>query len=142
MAGIIETLAPDLRYVLQEEDVPVDTQRAIATQGYVSLKLFSLVGTTPAEIKEFCRNDLGIDPATGAPQRLQVAKIMSAWQTCCTRAKARMELDSQSASTNMPKVLPKGEHLALRTAFGLRFFPLEEKATPGVHLVELLEYMY
>ena len=42
----------------------------------------------------------------------------------------------------MPKPIPKSEHLALRSAFEDKWYRLEEKATPSVHLMEVLEDMF
>jgi len=101
-----------------------------------------MVDTEARGVKEFCRTELGLDPAASADARLNVAKVMAVWMTATARIRARNEQDSTANTSNLPKVLPKSEHLALRAAFEASWYRLEEKATPSAHLMEVLEDMF
>ena len=127
METSLSRLAPDLRYLLDTEGVPPAVQQTLADAGYISVRLFSMVDTEARGVKEFCRTDLGLDPSSGAEARLNVAKVLSVWMTATSRVRAWNQLDSTANTSNLPKVLPKSEHLALRAAFEAKWYRLEEK---------------
>ena len=79
MAAEQATLAPDLRYLLREEGISEEVQARVGELGYVTVKLFLLIGQDRAGVKEFCRTELALDATASAAKRLAVAKVISAW---------------------------------------------------------------
>ena len=132
-------VAPDLRFVLEEEGVAAATITSLGNLGHTTLRLFAFSSETRQQLKDLARTDLGLDPAADAATRLAVAKLVAAWEAAKVRVESKSRQDAEAAASNLPRQLPRTDALALRKAFQARWHVLEDKAVPHHGLLESLE---
>lgn len=137
----VHNLSADLRHLLDAEEVPLVVQAKIAATGFKTLKLFALMAESRAEVKAFAKSALEIDGEAEVASRLKVTQVVGAWLAASDRLAKRTEMESQARAANLPKLLPKQDHRALRAAFSAKWFPLADRVAPSTHLVELLDEM-
>ena len=80
---LADNVSSDLQYVLEEAGVSLEVQYAIA-QHYRSLRVFSTIADSKADVREALKNDFGMDPAANAAARASVAsqETCETWNTC------------------------------------------------------------
>ena len=69
----------DLTYLLEDSGVPLKQQYDI-TQNYRTVKVFSAIADDRKEMRETCKADFQLDPATSAQIRVVIAQIITAWE--------------------------------------------------------------
>ena len=76
---LAQHVSSDLQYIWQEADVALSTQYDLA-QHYKTVKVFSSMCDTKAELREALRTDFRLDPAANAGVRADVAQVITAWE--------------------------------------------------------------
>ncbi len=74
----------DLMFLLAESNVGLVEQCLLQQMGYLNVRTFNGMGDTKAELRVALTADLGLnpgDPVTGAADRLQLACLLSAWES-------------------------------------------------------------
>ena len=105
-------VSSDLQYIWQEADVALATQYDLA-QHYRSVKVFSSMCETKAELRDALRTDFRMDPAANAGVRADVAKVITAWDMARTLADKEKDIQAETKVLGMPRVLQHTERQAV-----------------------------
>ena len=73
-----KNMTSDLQYVLEDSEVSLDVQYRIG-QHYKNLRVFVALAESSTDLRAALRTDFQLDPAQGADQRAEVARVISAW---------------------------------------------------------------
>ena len=73
MAADREALSSDLRFLLEEKEVPEDVQDALATRGYTNMGRSALLDDTRSGVRTTLSTDFGLDPAAQLPDGVATA---------------------------------------------------------------------
>ena len=87
MAAARERLAPDLRFLLKDKEVPDAVQDALAQAGFVTIYRFAILDDGRAAVRQALARDSALDPAQDPAHRLSQVTVLDAWETACRRAK-------------------------------------------------------
>ena len=129
-AYISEHVSSDLQYIWQEADVSLATQHTLA-QHYKTMKVFSSMCDTKAEVREALRTDFRIDPAASPETRADVAKVLTAWELSRTMTAKEQELQAETKVLGMPRVLQHTERQAMVKAVEVVFCKLQDVEIPS-----------
>lgn len=88
-------------------------------------------------MKTLRRVKLGLAPLEDGDNRINTAKVASAWEASGVRVKTRQRSDAEAAAGNLPKVLPKRDRLSLVTSFQETWYQQGDTVTPSETYVEL-----
>ena len=129
-AYISEHVSSDLQYIWQEADVSLTTQHTLA-QHYKTMKVFSSMCDTKAEVRDALRTDFRIDPAASPETRADVAKVLTAWELSRTMTSKEQELQAETKVLGMPRVLQHTERQAMVKAVEVVLGKLQDVEIPS-----------
>ena len=125
----------DLRYLLSEVGVPDEVQAALYHRGFVSLRLFSGIDETRAEVRAALNAEIGLDHTAGNAERRYTALVLSAWETARTQQKANDENRAEARASMVPRPVPVNEHAMLREALENQTGRLRDYEVPAKSLI-------
>ena len=132
------TLAPDLRYLLEDKGVDEDLVECLRNAGITSIARLSLLEETRAGVRKVLEGEpFNIDPAAGLNKIRQVC-VIDAWETACTTTTEDRRQQAEAKATRLPRVLPRANHLALRQAAEAIYGELNDRIAPGAPYIEAL----
>ena len=129
-AYLAEHVSSDLQYIWQECDVSLGAQHTLA-QHYKTMKVFSSMCDTKAEVREALRTDFRIDPATSPETRADVAKVLTAWELSRSMTAKEQELQAETKVLGMPRVLQHTERQAMVKAVEVTLGKLQDAEIPS-----------
>ena len=133
----ISKLSVDLRFLLETAGVPNQVQAKIGSLGITTSDVFAKVVSTEAELRTLLKDDVGMDPTAGVPNRVATAKVCNAWESATVRGRKRKEEEETDQRVgDLPRKLPKSDHTELRKAFTARHRQLEDRHTPHPAYIE------
>ena len=94
-----------------------DTLARLGELGVHSFRALHTIGDDRKDVREFCKNDLGLDRAEGTPHTLEQGKLVSAWEQSATKIDVETKRDAERQSANLPPQLTDEDLTLLRTAF-------------------------
>ena len=94
-----------------------DTLARLGELGVHSFRALHTIGDDRKDVREFCKNDLGLDRAEGTPHTLEQGKLVSAWEQSATKIDVETKRDAERQSPNLPPQLTDEDLTLLRTAF-------------------------
>ena len=127
---LAQHVSSDLQYVLQEAGVALSTQYDLA-QHYKTVKVFSSMCETKAELREALRTDSRLDPASNAGVRADVAKVITARDMSKTLADKEKGLQVETKVLGMPRVLQHTERQAMVKAVEAVLGKLQDSEIPS-----------
>ena len=127
---IQKNVTSDLQYIWDDSEVSLDLQYRFA-QHYRSLRVFIALGETTADIRTALKNDFQVDPNSGADQRAETAKVVSAWTAGRQLYEKETELHAESKVLGMPRNLQHSERQAMLKAVEAALGVLPEHDTPS-----------
>ena len=90
--GHLETLAPDLRFQLEQADVPAVLQARLGELGVRNVALFSGLDETRDSVRAALIAELPLDPSAGVTERLNMARLLAAWECQISQSGVLFEL--------------------------------------------------
>ena len=129
-AYLADHVSSDLQYVWQESDVSLGTQYELA-QHYKTMKVFSSMCDTKADVRAALRTDFRIDAATGPEVRADVAKVLTAWELSRNMTTKEQELQAETKVLGMPRVLQHTERQAMVKAVEVALGKLQDSEIPS-----------
>lgn len=111
-----EAMAPDLRFLLEEKEVPEVVMDKLAAAGFTTLARFAVIEDTRAGLRKALADEFGLDPATNPANRIGQVTVLDAWEVACRRQEEDRRQEAEAKSHRLPKMLGKAAHLALRRA--------------------------
>eukprot|EP00435_Cladocopium_sp_Y103_P035770 s3778_g9.t1 len=123
-AYIAEHVSSDLQYIWQA------TQYSLS-QHYKTMKVFSSMCDTKAEVREALRTDFRIDPAASPETRADVAKVLTSWELSKSMTAKEQELQAETKVLGMPRVLQHTERQAMVKAVEVVLGKLQDSEIPS-----------
>jgi len=131
MASRIARLEPDLSYLFDELDIPEKVQANLAERDIRKLGVFAKVEPTEEAFRNWLKEDLELNPAASAADRVTVAKLAEAWEAARQRAVTTRKLEAEARVVGQSREMLKGTHLALRRACARTLGTVEDRRCPG-----------
>ena len=126
----------DLQYIWDDSEVGLGLQYRLA-QHYKSLRVFISIAESTADVRAALRTDFQLDPATGAADRAEVARLVSAWTAGRQLYEKETELHAESKVLGMLRNLQHSERLAMLKAVERTLGVLSEQDTPSAEYLAL-----
>ena len=138
-AGIqaaIALLDAGLGSLLDGKGVTALSQAKLALAGYVTVAHLALVEDTRAEFRPRLKDGLGLDVVTDPTCKLEVTTLVGCWEAAKLRFERRNAADAEASASRLPKIVPRIEHLELRSKFEKQHYELQDAVTPSKALLE------
>ncbi len=120
----------DLVFVWDEAGVNLNHQYILA-QNYRTNRKFAAIGDTRAEARAAFQADVPIDPAAGAPQRAELACLVTAWQVSSEMNEKEIQSRAEARNMGVPRQVTFTDRNALVNAFERVHGRLEDRDTPS-----------
>ena len=127
---IQKNVTSDLQYIWDDSEVGLDLQYKLS-QHYKSLRVFISLADNAADIRTALKTDFQLDPAVGAAERAETARIVSAWTAGKQLYEKETELHAESKVMGMPRNLQHSERQAMLRAVEKHVGTLSEQDTPS-----------
>ena len=121
----------ELIYLLDKEEISYGTQCKLYHVGVRTLGKFASLCTDPADLKTVCKEDLGLDGASGIKERVEVAGLVCAFINAQQRTSKKAEYEGELDARHITKEMGKSEFLSMKTAWEKKWWPLEDRETPA-----------
>ena len=136
-------MAPDLRFILSEREVPEDLQVRLSTLGVRTLGLFCSIVDSKADLRATLIADFGLNHAeaditreVAMERRINTARLVDSWETASKRLSESDRVAAEQKASRLPLTLSKSHHITLRQRFEQDFGRVPDKAWPCQALVE------
>ena len=129
-------LEPSLRFLLEGEEVPLKYMAKIWDLGFRTTRLFAKYDSAEERVKDGFGRDMELRASDGPEARLNVCRLLSAWESCAKRIDVRGKMEADASVEGLPRSWPKPDHLALREAFGKAHYELNDKTCPAEYYLE------
>ena len=132
----LKGMETDLSSLLVDIQIPRDIQARIALLGYGGVRVFSRVEDTAEKVRDFVKTDLGVDPSKSPQHRSMAARLVTAWEAARKRVEHRHVHEAEQRVNDLPKILPKSQHLELARAYAQVHRALKDAEAPAASYVE------
>ena len=126
----------DLQYVWDDAEIPLTLQYEMA-QHYKSLRVFTALGESSADVRTAVQADFNLDPARGPALRAQVAQVVAAWNAGKELYTKEKEIQAESKVLGVPRHLQHSERLAMLKAVEKVLGHLSDHETPSAEYLAL-----
>ena len=131
----MEAADSDLKYLLTEVGVAEEVQAALYHRGFTTLRLFSGIDESRAEVRAAINAEIGLDHAAGNAERRNTALLLSAWETARTQQRSNDENRAEARAAMVPRPVPGNEHAMLREALEAQIGRLKDYEVPAKSLI-------
>jgi len=139
----LDKVAPDLRFIWSDREVPLPVQAALATAGLRSIGLFTSAVDSRADLRTMLHADFALNPAEGGlaagvalARRINVARIVDSWETARRRQEEADRVQAEQKASRLPMTLSRAQHINLRSRYEHDFGRQTDRAWPCQALVE------
>ena len=127
---VMETAAPDLKFLLDREGIALITQARIVHAGITTMRQFGAFFTSAEDLRKVAKDSLGLDPDVLA-QRVELSKLVVSWESAKVRATKLAEAEAEAEIRQEAKQLKGTDVNAIRKAYEAKWWKLEEEQTPA-----------
>ena len=106
----------DLIFILDEAGVPLNVQHDLC-QNYRSVRKFSALGDTRAEVRAAFQADLGLDPTTNPAARPILASLVTAWQVSSEVTDKEIQARAEAKNLGVPRQVTFTDRNALVSSY-------------------------
>ena len=92
----VETVAPDLKFLMDREGVNLEMQTKFYAAGIVNLRQFAAFCPSVDELRKSLLKDFGVDPESGLPAKVLISKIVVAWEAARARSTRLAEAEADA----------------------------------------------
>ena len=103
---------------------------------YTDALVFAKMEDSAPAMRASIKVDVGLDPAASPAARAMVARLVPAWEAAGTRAQRHRQEEAEQRVGDLPRTLPKGQHLDLARAFAKVHFEMGDRDRPAEAYVE------
>ena len=135
-AQAMSQLDVELGFLFDGVRIPADIQAKIVSLGYSDMQVFAKIEDSAERVREVIRTDIGLLAATSPAHRAMTARVIAAWEAANKRTSRRQAEEAEQRVGDLPRTLPKAQHLELQRAFEKVHFELQERETPAPAYVE------
>ena len=129
--GHLETLAPDLRFQLEQADVPAVLQARLGELGVRNVALFSGLDETRDSVRAALTAELPLDPSAGVTERLNMARLLAAWEASRLHLQVSEKNKAEARLGTQQRLVQPNEHHAMRLAVEVALGKLKDKEVPA-----------
>ena len=126
----------DLKFLMAKFKVDEAFQGLLFHAGITSSAAFAAMADEEKEMKDILKAMFNLDPAVRLEDLVKVANIKVAWSTAKTGTLKQAEVDADNAARNVPKIITSGTYGAMRSAFELKYYELDDDKAPGRTYIE------
>jgi hypothetical protein len=131
-------VAPDLLYIWDEVDMPLDLQYEIGHH-YKTVRLFASMADTRTEVRgmadDFKLKVTDQDPAIKADAKSQMAKLVACWESAKEFVSKEAELRAEAKLSNVPRMVPQLDRITMKKAVESVHGKMPAKLTPSAELL-------
>ena len=127
----VDEAPTDLAWILSDCEVNVHLQGVIIHSGFDRIKRFIGLGETRAEVKGALLSHLGLDPAESLAMRVQVASILSAWETAKDHITKESSAKMEAKAAGCVRPVGQTEHQAMRKSYEAQWGKLRNDECPS-----------
>ena len=127
----MDAAGADIKYHLAEAGVPEDVQALLFHKGFISLRLFSGLDETRADVRAALATEIGLKHDADTASRLTVARILGAWESSRLQVQAEEKMRVESRMGQMPRIVQLSEHAAMRKAVEVDLGKLRDSEVPA-----------
>ena len=128
--ALMQPVAHDLAFLWTQTHIPLAVQARLSELGYTDLGVSGHLDDNPAEVRNFAKNELGMDPAA-AEFRTTVARVVKAWEGAHTHGVKRQQDEAEQRSADLPRRLPAMDHQVMLLAYNEAHDELEDDSIPA-----------
>ena len=136
METALRAMSAEFVFLLDSFGIPTDIQAKLAILGYTDAVVFAKMEDSAPAMRASIKTDVGLDPDASAAARAMVARLVTAWEAAGTRAQRRRQEEAEQRVGDLPRTLPKGQHLDLARAFAKVHFEMGDRDRPAEAYVE------
>ena len=126
----------DLLHLFARSGVPGEIQQKFGQAGMTSLQTFSAMFEDEADLRKVLKEDFDLDSSKGLQERVNISKVVIAWETSKGRVAKMHELEGEAETRREPKRLPMPDHKAMKEHFKKAHWELAERDTPAPRWME------
>jgi hypothetical protein len=128
-------VSTDLLSLWDEKEVPEEVQQRLIDANFFTIAKFATLDDDRAGVRRCGIQELGI-PGEGLAGRSAVGSLIDAWESAKEYVEVRQEIEAEARATKVPATLVRHDHLNMRKAFQMAWFPIEDQHTPAPSYVE------
>ena len=128
-------LSSDLLFLLQDAGVKSSLQAKLGELNIISVALFSGLDEDRAAVRTALAQDLSLDVAASTENRLEMARLLTAWEAARLQLQAVQRNQAESKMGVQQRILHPTEHQAMRRAVEAVLGPLQDKETPSKQVI-------
>ena len=113
METALRAMSAEFVFLLDSLGIPTDIQAKLAILGYTDAVVFAKMEDSAPSMRASIKTDVGLDPDASPAARAMVARLVTAWEAAGTRAQRRRQEEAEQRVGDLPRTLPKGQHLDL-----------------------------
>ena len=131
----LQKLSSDLLFLLQDAGVKPSWQARLGELDIVSIALFSGLDEDRAAVRRALANDLPLDVTASTDNRLEMARLLTAWEAARLQLQAVQRNQAESKLGVQQRVLHPTEHQATRRAVEAVLGALQDKEVPSKQVI-------
>ena len=119
-AYVRDHVESDLAFLWDDSKVSLVTQVAIATAGYVNVRIFVGLADSKADLRTVLARDFNLDPAAAnalPSVRLQVACLLAAWESAVQMSTRESQLRVEAKVLGQSKPVSVPERTAMKRVY-------------------------
>ena len=103
-----------------------------------TINRLAVMADSRAEMRDFCKDSLNLDPAVNAACRVDIAAVIEAWEAAKVRTDVKNNAEAEAAVNSNVKVVPKQEIADIRNRFEQVYEVLDDNLAPSNTSLESL----
>ena len=127
----LESLSSDLRFHLEQAEVSSANQARLGELGVKSIVLFAGLDETRELVREALKKDLPLDYASSVPNRLEMAKLISAWEAARLHLEVNEKNRAEARLGTQQRLVQPNEQHSMRMAVEAVLGKLRDKEVPS-----------
>ena len=132
----VETVAPDLKFLMDREGVNLEMQTKFYAAGIVNLRQFAAFCPSVDELRKSLLKDFGVDPESGLPAKVLISKIVVAWEAARARSTRLAEAEADAEIRQEAKPVRGNDFKIMKSTYEARWWKLEKEQVPARSYIE------
>ena len=130
------TASAELKFLLTKEKVDEKIQTIMFQAGVVSVKQLASLVKDAAEMRELAKTDFELGECKTLADKVKLSNLLCAYNAAKARAMETDRMDAENEVRSQPKVVASTDYVAMREAFKLKYWALDDVKAPAKTYVE------
>lgn len=127
----LELGGSDLKFLFTKNEVDDELQAMFYHSKVTTLARFTAIVKDADDLKKLILDEFGIDSGANLANRVRVSNVVIAFNTATQRILKQDEVEGELAAKNLVKPLPTTEWAAMREAWQMKFWLLDDDLVPA-----------